>query len=175
MSGKGFAKGAIIGEMSEGVEITEVGPGDVLDLLPLLRAYCDFYRVYPADDALELMVRALIEDPREGVQFICRDGEGRAVAFATVFWTWSTLSASRVGVMHDLYVNQEARGRGTAERLIARCREACHGRGATELVWQTAPGNGRAQAVYDRIGAVRSQWIDYSLSADPEAADSGTA
>jgi hypothetical protein len=29
--------------------------------------------------------------------------------------------------------------------------------------WQTARDNLRAQTVYDRIGATRSEWVDYSL------------
>src|SRR6478735_167955 len=49
--------------------------------------------------------RALIADPaREGVQFIARDRTGVAIGFATVFWLWSTLSATRVGLMNDLFV-----------------------------------------------------------------------
>ena len=29
---------------------------------------------------------------------------GGRVGFATIFWTWSTLSAARIGVMNDLFV-----------------------------------------------------------------------
>ena len=31
--------------------------------------------------------------------------------------------------------------------------------------WQTARDNQRAQAVYERVGARRSEWLDYSLDA----------
>jgi hypothetical protein len=31
------------------------------------------------------------------------------------------------------------------------------------LEWQTALDNLRAQAVYERVGGQRSQWVDYSL------------
>jgi RimJ/RimL family protein N-acetyltransferase len=37
-------------------------------------------------------------------------------------------------------------------------------RGATTLIWQTAKDNLRAQAVYERLGAVREEWHDYSLA-----------
>ena len=36
--------------------------------------------------------------------------------------------------------------------------------GATELAWQTAKDNLRAQAVYERVGARRAEWLDYSLA-----------
>jgi GNAT superfamily N-acetyltransferase len=146
------------------VKIHRAGEEDLGDLLPLMRAYCDFYGVEPSDDALLALSRALIADPQgEGIQLLARDGEGKALGFATVFWTWSTLSGSRIGIMNDLYVVGEARGTGVADALIAACVDRCRERGATELDWQTAKDNLRAQAVYDRIGAQRAEWLDYSL------------
>ena len=148
------------------MSVARVGEHDLGDLLPLMRAYCDFYEVAPPDEALLALSRALIADPeREGAQFLARSEDGAAVGFATVFWLWSTLSASRVGLMNDLFVAPGARGGGYAEALIERCREACRERGATTLTWQTAKDNARAQSVYDRVGGKRSEWLDYSLDA----------
>jgi GNAT superfamily N-acetyltransferase len=151
------------------MRITVVGPVDLPELLPLLRAYCDFYQVSPSDRALVELSRALLADPRrEGLQLLAHDESGRAVGFATLYWTWQTLSAGRVGVMNDLYVAAEARGTGVAGALITACLERCREHGATELIWQTAKDNARAQAVYDRIGATRDdRWLDYSLPVDP--------
>lgn len=146
------------------VEISRVGDGDLEELLPLLRAYCDFYEVSPSDDALLSLARALIGDPeREGVQLIAR-ADGNPVGFATVYWSWATTIAARIGVMNDLYVAPEARGTGAADRLIDACADECRRHGAAELAWQTAQDNARAQRVYDRVGAIRSEWVDYSLS-----------
>ena len=85
------------------------------------------------------------------------------MGFATIFWTWSTLRGARIGVWTDLYVDAEARGSGAAEALISACREHCEGRGARWLSWQTAKDNLRAQKVYERVGATREEWVDYSL------------
>ena len=154
-----------------GTVIAIVTEADLPDLLPLMRGYCDFYEVAPSDDALLAMSRALIADPDlEGMQLITRDDDSRAVGFATIFWSWSTLSASRLGVMNDLFVSEDARGGGHADALIAACVERCHVRGATELAWQTAHTNLRAQALYERVGARRDErWLDYSLDVAPEA------
>ena len=46
---------------------------------------------------------------REGLQLIARDVDGRAVGFATLYWTWQTLNAARLGVMNDLFVADAAR------------------------------------------------------------------
>jgi GNAT superfamily N-acetyltransferase len=145
--------------------ISRVGPSDLDDLLPLMRGYCDFYKVAPSDGDLLALSRALIDDPEhEGVQLIARDAEGRPIGFATIFWSWSTTDAARLGVMNDLFVSETARGGGVADALISGCRDECARRGAARLSWQTAPDNFRAQAVYDRVGGHREQWVDYWLS-----------
>jgi GNAT superfamily N-acetyltransferase len=151
----------------EGLRIHTVAEQDLDELLPLMRGYCDFYAVAPRDEALLAMSRKLIADPElEGVQLVARDAESRAVGFATIFWSWSTLSAARIGVMNDLFVEPDARGTGAAEALILECRELCRKRGARWLSWQTAKDNLRAQAVYERVGAKREEWVDYSLEVE---------
>jgi GNAT superfamily N-acetyltransferase len=143
--------------------IERVTETDLTELLPLMRAYCDFYEVAPSDDELMALSRALLADPeREGIQLLARD-EGRAVGFATIFWSWATTSAERIGVMNDLFVAPEARGTGLAAALIEACRVECAARGAGKLTWQTAPDNAAAMKVYDRFGATREQWVDYWL------------
>jgi GNAT superfamily N-acetyltransferase len=142
--------------------IRRVGEEDLDEVLTLMRAYCDFYDVSPSDADLRTIVRALIADPeREGLQLLARSPAGDAVGFATLYWSWSTTEACRIGVMNDLFVAQAARGRGLADQLIEACRAECTRRGAHRLTWQTAPDNLRAQAVYDRVGGTREQWIDY--------------
>lgn len=157
--------------------VAPVAEADLPDLLPLVRGYLDFYEASPADapllgsgegpsdEAMLALSRALIADPdREGVQFLARDGGGRPVGFATLFWTWSTTSGGRIGVMNDLFVAAEGRGSGAAEALIGACRDRCRDRGALYLAWQTAHDNARASAVYDRVGGHRDvRWVDYSV------------
>jgi len=151
-------------------DTARITAADLPDLLPLVRAYCEFYDVAPADDALLAVSRALISDPdREGVQLIARSESGEAVGFATVYWSWDTLVAARVGIMHDLFVIPPARGSGIADLLIEACVEECRRHGAAKLGWQTAPDNTRARRVYERVGATKDEWVDYWLSVSPAA------
>jgi len=155
------------------VRISLVGGADLAELMPLVRAYCDFYEVAPTDRALLDMSRALLADPlREGMQLLARDDAGRPIGFATLFWTWQTLEGARVGVMNDLFVAPEARGTGVADALITACLERCREHGASQLVWQTARDNARAQAIYARVGGIPDdRWLDYALPVNPEAAN----
>jgi GNAT superfamily N-acetyltransferase len=155
------------------VTIERVDERELPELLPLMRAYCDFYDVSPSDEQLLALSRALIADPEhEGVQLIARDDDGAAVGFATIFWSWATTSAERIGVMNDLFVAPEARGSGAAEALIEACRAECARHGAGRLTWQTAGDNIPAQKVYERVGARREQWVDYWLPVEPRAGES---
>jgi len=154
-------------EVSEPSEITieRVGVTDLPLLLPLVRAYCDFYEVAPRDDRLVALSRALIDDPGEGIQVLARDDDGQPIGFATVYWTWQTLDATRIGVMNDLFVVPALRGQGVGRRLIEHCRGLCRKRAATKLVWETAPDNVAAQRLYESTGAKSSTWLTYEIEA----------
>jgi GNAT superfamily N-acetyltransferase len=145
--------------------IAAVTRADLDELAPLLRAYCDFYRVDPSDEALRALAVALLDRPEEGIQLLARDEDETPVGFATIYWTWQTLYAARVGVLNDLYVAPASRGGGTGRALIEHCRQLCAERGAAKLVWETAPDNVVAQRLYDGIGAEKSSWLTYELDA----------
>lgn len=138
---------------------------DLPDLLPVMRAYCDFYETAPGDEALLALARRAIADPEgERVQLLARGEGGEPLGFASVFWSWDTTEATRVGIMNDLYVAPAARGTGVGTALIAGCAQAARERGAVRLDWQTGPENARAQALYDGIGATREPWLSYTLA-----------
>lgn len=151
--------------MSDEITIAPIGVTDLPVLLPMMRAYCDFYEVDPRDDRLIALARALIDSQGEGVQLLARDAEGAPLGFATIYWTWSTLDAMRIGLMNDLFVVPEARGRGVGRRLIEHCRGLCRKRGAGKLTWETAPDNETAQRLYDSTGATSSTWLAYEIEA----------
>ena len=146
------------------MRIEQAGEADLGDLLPMMRSYCDFYEVEPSDEDLEALVRALIADPDgEGMQLIARGDGGEPLGFATLYWSWQTLSASRAGVMNDLFVDPAARGKGVGRALIEECRRRSAEHGASEVVWETALDNEDAQRLYRSIGAKESRWLSFSL------------
>jgi len=149
-------------ELAEGVEVRPARTDEVEEMLPLIRAYCEFYETEPDDEGLRRMFETLIGDPNQGAVFIARV-DGRAVGFATLDWKWSSLKAARLGYLEDLFVDPEARGRGIADALIEICAERCRERGMPALQWLTAPDNHRAQKVYNRTGAESDTYMEYDL------------
>src|SRR5881392_4312332 len=106
--------------LAEGVEIRPARTEEIEEMLPLIRAYCDFYETAPDDEGLRRMFETLIIDPSQGAVFIARD-DGKAVGFATLDWKWSSLKAAKIGYLEDLFVDPDARGRGIADALIETC------------------------------------------------------
>ncbi|CAF3346848.1 unnamed protein product [Rotaria sp. Silwood2] len=149
-----------------------VNETDLVDLLPLLRAYCEFYNQTEqipliSDDALMSISRALIANSaQEGIQLIVRDFKERTpVGFATIYWCWSTLQGGRRAIMNDLYVYEQYRGQGVADILITECARRAREHGDVCLAWETSIDNKRAQTVYDRSGALKNnRWLYYTLS-----------
>jgi ribosomal protein S18 acetylase RimI-like enzyme len=144
------------------VEIRPARDEEIDELLPLMRAYCAFYETEPDDEGLRTMLRTLISDPAQGAVFVAAN-DGRPVGIATLDWKWSSLKASRVGYLEDLFVDPYARGRGIADALIEACAARCRDQGLSAMQWQTAPDNRRAQAVYNRTGAGFDTYLEYDL------------
>ena len=148
--------------LAAGVVIRPAREEEIEEMLPLIRAYCEFYETEPDDEGLRSMFRTLINDPSQGAVFIARDGD-TAVGFASLDWKWSSLKAARIGFLEDLFVDPAARGQGIADALIEVCAERCRELGMPALQWETAPDNHRAQKVYNRTGAESELLLEYDL------------
>jgi GNAT superfamily N-acetyltransferase len=149
-------------QLAEGVEIRPAREDELEELLPLMRAYCDFYESSPTDEGVLRMARKLITDPSQGTVFIARQ-DGKAIGFATLDWKWSMLKGARIGYLEDLFVDPDSRGSGTADALIEICADRCRELGMPALEWLTAPDNHRAQKVYNRTGAESDTYVEYDL------------
>jgi GNAT superfamily N-acetyltransferase len=144
--------------------IRDATEDDLRALLPLLRAYCDFYEASPSDEGLGAMARAVIAAPEdEAFLLVAEDDPGEIVGFAACAWKWSSLRGARIVVLDDLYVDPGARGQGFADSLIAATGELAGRHGAPVVTWLTAPDNHRAQAVYNRVGGKAETFLEYEL------------
>jgi GNAT superfamily N-acetyltransferase len=139
-------------------------PADREQLLALMDAYIvDFYGwPRPARERLEALVDLLAEG-REGAQLVVQGEDRDLVGFATLYFTWSTLSVARIAILNDLYVSAAARGSGVAAALFQAARALARDRGCAEMEWQTAADNHRAQAFYAKMGGRRGDWVSYSI------------
>jgi GNAT superfamily N-acetyltransferase len=146
------------------VVLRRVAESDLVDLLPLVHAYCEFNGVARTDKELRMISRALIADPDDrGVQILARDGDDRAIGFATLVWTWATWAGGRIGIMGDLFVAAPERCSGVGRQLIEACQRECRRVDAQGFMWTTAKDNIPARALYASVGARSREWVDYWL------------
>ena len=151
------------------MRIALVGSTDLPELLPLVRAYCDFYQVTPSDR--ELLEAVAGAPGRSGAGGAAVAGPRRRRPSRRL--RHPVLDLADAGRRPGRGDERPVRGaggtrHGVAEGLIAACLERCRGHGATRLLWQTASDNHRAHAVYGRVGATRDdRWLDYDLPVQP--------
>jgi GNAT superfamily N-acetyltransferase len=137
--------------------------GDKADWRRLYEGYATFYK-RPMNDAIADRVWSWVTGGSGLLEcLVARDAKGRVVGLAHFRQMPRPLTATMAGFLDDLFVDPAARGAGLADRLIEACADWARARDAIALEWQTALDNQRAQAVYERVGAKPSRWLDYEL------------
>jgi len=136
---------------------------DLEDFLPLAAGYQKFYSGRQVSrPANRRFFRKFVASDDRGLVlggFI----DGRLVGFATLYWTFSSVAATEVALLNDLYVEQTSRRKGVARSLLAASVEEAAARGFTRIDWLTEKRNESAQALYDAVADHRSEWVEYSI------------
>jgi GNAT superfamily N-acetyltransferase len=147
------------------VSIREATMQDIPQLKTLMLAYIvDFYEYrQPEDEKLNGLIQMLLEQ-KEGIQFVAETEEGTLVGFATLYFTFSTLRASKIAIMNDLYVIESERGQGAAAKLFAACKGYAARNNYANLSWTTHKENFRGQKFYDKMGGELGEWLSYSIN-----------
>lgn len=154
---------ATVRRVSATPQIAPVAAAEFERLLPLIAAYQRFYGVERIDEERNrVFFRRFLAPSEDGMLLGARRGE-ELLGFACLYWHFSSLSAGETVLMNDLFVREGARGNGIGRTLIEASAAVARERGAVCLEWATAPGNKRAQALYDSTGAERSEWVEYEL------------
>lgn len=138
------------------------------DVLPLIAAYQRFYEVEPDEAHNATFFRRFVDSDADGVLLGARaEAGGPLVGYACLHWRLDSVTAHAVVCLHDLFVVPDARGTGAGRALLEAAADVAGARGAAALVWSTAPDNATAQRLYDRTGATRSSWYEYTWSLSP--------
>jgi ribosomal protein S18 acetylase RimI-like enzyme len=134
------------------------------ELAALFDAYRTFYR-RPSDlDGARHFLRERLAG-NESVVFAARHPETNGLAgFTQLYPTFSSVRMRRVWTLNDLFVAEDARGRGVARELMAAARAFAVETGAASIQLETEQANAPAQALYDGLGYGRSSGsVHYEL------------
>jgi ribosomal protein S18 acetylase RimI-like enzyme len=123
---------------------------DVDAIAPLFDLYRSFYE-QPSDLALARRFIGERLQQNESVIFLAKVG-GKAVGFTQLFPSFSSVGATHVWILNDLYVDAASRRQGVAQALLQAATEFARADGARRLELETDHTNESAQALYRRLG-----------------------
>jgi len=121
-------------------------------LEPLVRAYYDEDGLDWIEDRQPAALRALAASDPHGRGWMIRLEE-RTVGYAVLTWSFSIESGGRDGLIDELYLVPEVRGRGLGQRVLALIEDEARGLGLRRLFLEVNHGN-RALSLYRRAGFV---------------------
>ena len=142
-----------------GIDIRPLEGGDRSAWEPLWQGYQRFYEARIADDVTDFTWQRLA-DPAGPLYGLGAFEDGRLAGITHYLFHPSSWTRGDYCYLQDLFVAEDARGKGVASALIEKVGELAEAAGATRLYWLTHESNGEARALYDRI-AVRSGFIQY--------------
>lgn len=132
------------------------------DVLPLIRGYQEFYRVVEIDEEKNRnYFSQFLGGNDRGILHLIKS-EGKVIGFSTLYFFFSSTRAEEVGVLNDIYVLPEHRGKGYGKELISNAIETVQSRGLSRIQWLTARDNEEAQKLYATLGASKSEWYFYA-------------
>lgn len=131
-------------------------PADLDALLPLFRAYLQFYeRSHEQDTVRRFLAQRL--SLGDSVLLVARDEQGKAQGFIQLYAFFASLQLAPAWLLSDLFVVPEARRQGVAEALMQAARAHAVASGACGLQLETARDNFAGQALYEKLGYVRDE------------------
>lgn len=137
---------------------------DASRIAPLFDAYRQFYGL-SSDPPLAQRYLAERLALGESVVLVAEAADGTVLGFVQMYPTFSSLHATRVFVLYDLYVEPAARRRGVARRLMEAAATQARAAGAVAITLQTARSNDAAQRLYESLGWQRDEaFTEYVLT-----------
>ena len=134
---------------------------DIDKLSVLLDKYRIFYKQQPDMANAKSFLKKRMKR-NESVIFVAEERK-ELIGFTQLFPIFSTVSMKRTWLLNDLYVDEKARGKGTATQLLNTTKEFGIETGSKWLLLQTASDNFTAQKVYEKNGWVRDTDFFYRL------------
>jgi ribosomal protein S18 acetylase RimI-like enzyme len=134
------------------VEFGIARSGDLPQLVELLGIlFAEEAEFMPDPQKQARGLRLILEDPASGWTCVAREG-ARVLGMVSVLRTVSTAEGGPAGLLEDLVVRPECRGRGIGSRLLAYAIEQARADGLLRLTLLTDAANERAQRLYERAG-----------------------
>ncbi|WP_419826525.1 N-acetyltransferase family protein [Sphingomonas sp.] len=133
--------------------VRRAAPGDVPDILRLIRALAAYEREPDAVEATVEMLTATLFADGAIVHAHVAEREGAIVGIAVWFLNYSTWTGKPGLYLEDLFVEAAARGGGVGRALLVALAREAVARGCARMDWAVLDWNEDAMAAYRAVGA----------------------
>ena len=135
------------------MDIRRARPGDIPQLLSLIRRYWDFEGIEGfAALRIELVLKELLEGPVTRGSIWVAESQGKLAGYLILVFVMSVEHQGLMGEIDEFFVLPEARSRGVGAQLLAAAEAALAQRGCTRLQLQLGTANDLARGFYGRRG-----------------------
>ncbi|MGQ7944829.1 GNAT family N-acetyltransferase [Flavobacterium sp. WC2509] len=139
---------------------------DLQQLTNLFDQYVVFYKNPSNFEKHQAFLKERLEN-NEAVIFVACDEENpdKIIGFALNYVTFSSLALNKIVILNDLFVDSSARKKGIGEKLILETVAFAKEIGSHTIRLRTAKKNTAAQALYQKMGFVREDYLySYDLT-----------
>lgn len=151
-----------------GIKITKATKDDVGKVLAYIKelaSYENLSQTLKVDE--ELLLEHVFEKERATVIFIHDDEVDEEIGFAVYYYTFSTFLGKSNLFLEDMYIKEEARGKGYGKQILAYLAMHAIRRGCDRFEWNCLNWIKPSIAFYKKLGAEPlSDWVEFRLDGD---------
>jgi GNAT superfamily N-acetyltransferase len=147
----------------EQLTVENVDTGNIQEFIALIEKLAEYEHLAPPNEsAKERLIADGISDNPRYVAYIGRLN-GKAIAYVTFFFTYSTFLARPTLYLEDIFVLEEYRNRGIGRAMFDLCRRQAKEDGCGRMEWMVLTWNDPAIRFYEKCGGERLDWYVYRL------------
>jgi GNAT superfamily N-acetyltransferase len=149
------------------IKIRQAVATDVPAILGFIRALAEYEKLTHACIATENLLHEHLFGPAKAAEVLIAELNGKPVAFALFFGTFSTFLARPGIYLEDLFVLPEARGHGIGKALLSAIARIAVQRNCGRLEWAVLDWNDPAVGFYKKLGAAPlDDWTTYRVTGE---------
>ena len=152
-------------EIKTDFEIRQAEKEDVPEILELIKALAEFENLSDEVVATEELLKITLFGINSPAEVQIAYDKNNTLGFALYFRSFSTF-LGRPGIyLEDLYVRENARGKGVGEALLSRLAQRTREIGGGRLEWAVLNWNEPAIGFYQKMGAAPlDEWTTYRVT-----------
>ncbi len=152
-------------EIKTDFEIRQAEEEDVPEILELIKALAEFENLSEEVVSTEELLKITLFGINSPAEVQIAYDKNNTLGFALYFRSFSTF-LGRPGIyLEDLYVRENARGKGIGEALLRRLAQRTREIGGGRLEWAVLNWNEPAIGFYQKMGAAPlDEWTTYRLT-----------